>query len=194
MKIKELIEGLKEISVPVDKLRPNKWNFNEQDQYQMDALVESRRRFGSIYPVIVRQSGEWYDIIDGEHRWIAAIKRNEPTVRVKNLGEISDDLLKELMLILNEARGNPDQVRLAEVVGRLKEENPDLVLPYSEQYLEELKKIKVEPFNPNEYAVTDDVFAALRSQSQLCTDSGHDFKRVRTRRCKKCRMVEILPS
>lgn len=190
--LKEIIENLKEVELPVDKLRPNKWNFNEQDQYQMDALIESRRKFGEIYPVIVRQSGEWYDIIDGEHRWKAALKRNEPTIKVKNLGEINDDLLKELMLILNESRGNPNQIRLAQLVSKLKDANPNLVLPYSDYYLAELKKVRVEPFNPAEFAISDGVFEMLRGKTQLCLKEGHKFKLIKMRRCKKCRLVEVL--
>ncbi len=192
MNLKDLIESLPEISIPIGKVHPNNWNFNEQDQYQMASLKYSAETYGEIYPCIVRELNGGFEIIDGEHRWMVATSLGKPTIKAKNLGRIDDNTAKELMIILNESRGNPNQLKLAQVIRNIKIGNEELVLPYSNSYLEELKRIKPEPFTPRDFNIEEGTFEYLRKASSLCEKGNHDLKNFRGRKCKKCQMIEVI--
>ncbi len=103
-------------------------------------LVESMRQFGYVQPIIVRElAPDRYEIINGEHRWRAARELNMPEIAVMNLGVIADSRAKQLVVILNELGGTPDQVRLSDLLRDINIEvsTADLlkVLPFTEKEL-----------------------------------------------------------
>src|SRR5687767_10578366 len=61
------------MDLPIDEVVPNKYQprtvFHEQS---LSELAQSIRSDGVIQPVIVRRSGEGYELITGERRWRAA--------------------------------------------------------------------------------------------------------------------------
>lgn len=63
----------KSVSCGIEELRPNRYqprkNFNDDKQKD---LVSSIKSSGIIQPIIVRKSGNGYEIIAGERRWRAA--------------------------------------------------------------------------------------------------------------------------
>jgi len=94
-------------------------------------LKESVARFGMVQPVIVRclvpsdlkvdEKGEFehYEIIDGEHRWRAAVEMGFEEIDVWDLEGCDDATAKALTLALNELRGKPEDRRLAALVSDL---------------------------------------------------------------------------
>jgi ParB/RepB/Spo0J family partition protein len=57
----------------VDRLRPNDYNPNRMTDAEFDELVAEVRHLGRLpKPVVVRQEGEGYIVVDGEHGWRAA--------------------------------------------------------------------------------------------------------------------------
>ena len=198
--LRTLIDSLEEQKVATNLLQPNKWNFNQQTDEQLQALSYSRKKFGELYPIIVREIDNGYEIIDGEHRWRTAVKNNIAVVSIKNLGRISDDLVKEMMLVLNETRGNPDHIALAELVVKLKKENPSLVLPYKEKFVNNLMMytadyIDTEAAKRAQEELKASLFQQVSSSVvSLCKNGGHKFTRVKLRRCKKCGIVKVLPN
>jgi ParB family chromosome partitioning protein len=59
--------------LPVEKLRPNP-NQPRKDfePAALEALADSLRQKGVIQPLVVRPSGDIYEIVAGERRWRAA--------------------------------------------------------------------------------------------------------------------------
>jgi len=140
-------------AIEVGFLHPNNWNPNKMDDEMLAKEVESIREFGFLDPLTVRAMylanpdlmpnapvGGW-EIIDGEHRWIAAQKlgmRTVPCVVV----EADDDTAKQMTVVLNDLRGKPKEEKLAALVRDLSERRSMLdlerVLPYRRERLEEM--------------------------------------------------------
>jgi ParB-like chromosome segregation protein Spo0J len=105
------------IQVSTDACEPNPWNYNAQSTETFAKLVASIRKHGYVQPAVVREMGEGrYQILGGEHGWRAAIELNMPEISIVNLGVVPDARAKELSILLNELHGDPDQVRLADVL------------------------------------------------------------------------------
>ncbi len=60
------------ISVPVEKIRPNR-NQPRKDfqQEPLSELEESIRKHGLLQPIVVRRADNGYEIVAGERRWRA---------------------------------------------------------------------------------------------------------------------------
>jgi len=194
-KLKQKIARVEETQVPTSSLRPNKWNFNVQNERRFRSLKATLDRFGRIYPIIVRaiEDGK-YEIIDGEHRWKALRQLRVKLTPVKNLGKVSDIVAKELMAILNKTRGEANLERLgvslARIVRTMEEEgeNPLELLPYDESQFKRLMASTENFEPPEEGAIDDKEWDDVRKSTRLCT--SHKFRKVKMRRCKKCGTLE----
>lgn len=130
--------------VPIDQLKPNPWNYNEQSKFMMDKLKKSIKEFGFVEPITVRTGNEkgdfgFYEIIGGEHRWLVAKDLGMKTIRVNNLGVMNDGQMKKLLIVLNETKGRPNTNALSEIIADLTKTNVDMsVLPYDEAELNSL--------------------------------------------------------
>jgi len=59
--------------IELEKIHPNEWNPNEQDEVTFNQLVKTISEEGFDQPIVVHQRGEDdYVIIKGEHRWRVA--------------------------------------------------------------------------------------------------------------------------
>ena len=59
--------------VPVEKVRPNPNQPRRSfDQDKLEELAASIKEYGIIQPLVVRPSGEYYEIVAGERRWRAS--------------------------------------------------------------------------------------------------------------------------
>lgn len=75
------VEVLRAVMVPVKNLHPNDWNPNVQSEATFEGLKAEIERDGfghplGVVPVILSESdapGDHYRIIEGEHRWRAAV-------------------------------------------------------------------------------------------------------------------------
>lgn len=115
-------ENRPEAVVPIEKVEPNvnqpRKNFDE------DALIElseSIKLHGIVNPLIVRNKGEYYEIIGGERRWRAAklAGLTEVPIIVRNL---DDRQVAEIGLIDNIQRENLNPIEEALAYKRLIEE------------------------------------------------------------------------
>ena len=142
----------------INKVEPNPWNPNVQNEQQFNAEIESISNNGFLAPILVRAIDDHYQIIDGEHRLKALKeiiekkiegKRNVPDL-VK-LGQIpaividvDDANAKKLTIIMNETRGRADFAKLGALLAEIKVDLPDdlaVGLPYTETQLNELMEI-----------------------------------------------------
>ena len=112
------------LEVDVDRLSPNDHQPRLQmDDAKLDELAASIKTNGVIQPILVRRSGERYQIIAGERRWRAAQRAGLRTVPVV-VREVSagDKQVLELALIENLQREGLNPVDEALAYQRLASE------------------------------------------------------------------------
>lgn len=129
------------IVIQADRIRPNQWNPNEMTSEMFAKERASIREFGFIDPLTVRASGEWFEIIDGEQRWMAG-KAEGISEFPCILIDVDDDTARELTIILNDTRGQFVEDRLAALVRdlakRREESRLEHILPYDRGRLDQL--------------------------------------------------------
>jgi hypothetical protein len=125
------------------------------DAEMFGKAIESIHEFGFVDPVTVREVGaDRYQIVDGEHRWKAALEHSDAcdllagahtgfdVLSVWNLGLVEDDVAQQLTIVLNETRGEAKQDRLAALVQGLAERNDErrlrTVMPFTAERFAEL--------------------------------------------------------
>jgi ParB-like chromosome segregation protein Spo0J len=141
--------------LPIAKVHPNSWNPNKQSERQFEAEVESILAHGFLAPILVRESKNGFEILDGEHRRKAmsiiidkgmkGAKNVPDLVAAKSIPaiviEVGDAQAKKLTVIMNETRGRAELGELAILLGSISDEMGDELLtglPYSEKQLADL--------------------------------------------------------
>lgn len=160
-------------SLPIDKVTPNVWNPNVQNEHQYRAEIESILTNGFLAPILVREVTEGeYEVIDGEHRH-RALKQifdegktghyNIPELAKKRLIpaviiDADEATAKKLTVIMNETRGRADMASLGALLASIRPTfGDDLVvgLPYTENQLQEL--IEIGNFDWNELTSSPEI-------------------------------------
>ncbi len=104
---------------PVEELKPHhqqpRKTFNDA---KMAELVASIREKGVIQPLVVRHTGDHYQIIAGERRWRAAQKAGLKEVPVV-IQDVSEDWALEMALIENIQREDLNPIEEAEAYKHL---------------------------------------------------------------------------
>ena len=110
------------ISVKVSQVEPNDYNFNVMTATLLAKEKESIKRFGVVkVPLVWEPKTGHYVIIDGEHRYKVIKEAGEEKITVRNLGKIPMKDAKQLTILLNEIRGEPDFTKLTKLFGSLSE-------------------------------------------------------------------------
>jgi ParB family chromosome partitioning protein len=105
--------------LPIERVHPNKTQPRKHfDETTLLELVSSISTQGVLQPIVVRKSGEGYEIVAGERRWRAATRAglHEIPAVVK---EFSDMVALEVALIENLQRQDLDPLEEAEGYHRL---------------------------------------------------------------------------
>ena len=126
--------------IALDKMRENDWNPNHVSDAIMRALVRSIREGGFVQPLVVREAGEGFEILDGAHRFRALMELGEKhadCVVVKD----SDEAARMRTLTMNRLRGSLDHGELARLIDEmaLEDERVMETLAYSEKELSEIR-------------------------------------------------------
>lgn len=104
---------------PIEELKPHhqqpRKTFNDA---KMAELVASIREKGVIQPLVVRFTGEYYQIIAGERRWRAAQKAGLKEVPVV-IQDVSEDWALEMALIENIQREDLNPIEEADAYRNL---------------------------------------------------------------------------
>lgn len=130
-------------TVKIDTLVGNAWNPNKQSDFKYAQTRKVIREFGFLDPCTVRsgrEKGKLFkkkEIIDGEHRWLAAKDEGLTEVLILDVGRMSDAKAKVLTDIMNNLRGENDPLKWAEMVQSVQEEDSSQLqyLPYQEDEL-----------------------------------------------------------
>jgi ParB family chromosome partitioning protein len=113
------------LEVEIDRLSPNKFQPRAQvDDQRLEELAKSIRSNGVIQPIVVRKSGDRFQIIAGERRWRAARKAGlmRVPIVVREVEAGDQRALLEMALIENVQRENLNPIDEAQAYRRLSEE------------------------------------------------------------------------
>ena len=114
------------IPITVDKIHPNTWNPNSMKPEIFEALVEDIRRSGFLGAILVRpcgcpnMEGKHYEIVDGEHRWLASQDRRLDLKEIPCYVVERDDVSARIETVTrNREHGELVREKLAKLVGEL---------------------------------------------------------------------------
>lgn len=115
-------KDLPNLQVEVDRIAPNRLQPRRSfDAERIEELAASIRDQGMIHPLLVRRSGEGYELIAGERRLRAAVKAGLKEVPVV-VREASDNESLQLALIENLQREDLNPIEEASAYQRLQGE------------------------------------------------------------------------
>lgn len=117
----EIAQGNRRIvEIPLRELKPSPFQPRQAfDPARLAELVESIKESGLIQPLVVRKSGDAYELIVGERRLKAIEKLNWETAPALVIDEISNEKVMEMALIENIQRENLNPVEEANAYYRL---------------------------------------------------------------------------
>lgn len=105
----------KPASASVRLLHPNRHQPRRTfDADSLSELTASLQRHGVLQPVVVRASGDGFEIISGERRWRAAQQAGMTEVPIVVRDGVSDDEMLELALVENVQREDLNAIERAE--------------------------------------------------------------------------------
>lgn len=107
------LERLKVEYVPIDSIKPNKYNPNRQSEHDFNLLLKSMTEDGFTQPIVCQQDSR--EIVDGEHRWRAAGKLGYTEIPVVFVN-MTEAQRRIATLRHNRARGSEDVDLSAEVL------------------------------------------------------------------------------
>lgn len=108
-----VVERSPETRAKVTDLAPSPFQPRKSmDDELLKSLADSIREHGIIQPILVRKSGDGYQIIAGERRWRAALIAKMEEVPIREL-DISDSQAMELALVENLQREDLSSVEVA---------------------------------------------------------------------------------
>ena len=102
--------------VLISALKPNDWNPNKVDPINQEKLERSLSQYGQQMPLIIREVMGEKEIVDGEHRWRAAMTLGWESIQAINLGEVSVEEAMRKTLIANSRYGQDDNAKLFEIL------------------------------------------------------------------------------
>jgi hypothetical protein len=134
----------------------NPWNPNRMTAAMFAKALESIELYGFIDPILVRESGGRYQIIDGEHRWRAGITLGISSFPVVCIDGVDDATAKKLTIVMNELHGQADPQKMGDLLNEILSDTSldDLLvaLPYDESilagYLGQVSLPPLEPVSP----------------------------------------------
>ncbi len=127
-------------TVSIFKCEANPWNPNKQSKEMFDKEVASIKELGLLGSILVREIGNIYQILDGEHRYKACLELGYTDITVESLGELPDQDAKLLTVLLNNLHGEDDIEKRAKIFEELNSGQLQL-LPFSDQEIQNEKKL-----------------------------------------------------
>ena len=102
------------LEIPIDRVKPNPHQPRKRfDDASLAELTDSIRTSGVIQPIVVRRSGDGYELIAGERRWRAARQAGLATIPGV-VREVTNAESLELALVENLLREDLNPIEAAE--------------------------------------------------------------------------------
>ena len=161
------------VMIPLDKLRISAHNVradeffgDEEDQ----AFVKNVGSYGVIFPIIVRQVGDMYDVYSGRRRFLAA-KENGLTEIDCIVKEAYDEEALDISLIENIHRKNLDPVTIGRALKRRMDSTGIKLTAYA-------KKLGISKSTMSEYLKMNDLSPDMQNEVQTGTVTFKDALKV----------------
>lgn len=100
--------------IPIESLRRSPWELRKVLKRSMDYIVlrESIRNRGILTPLLVREIEDWWEIIDGAHRYEIAMDCRIPSIPCLVIQATDEDVLR-LQVVMNAGFIETDPVEYA---------------------------------------------------------------------------------
>ena len=106
-------QGLKSLDIDVQAIDPNPFQPRRQfSEQELDSLAQSIKEHQQLQPILVRRSGDRYQLISGERRLRATVRAGLKTIRAE-LRDADDRLVAELAIIENLQRKDLNAIEKA---------------------------------------------------------------------------------
>ena len=111
------------VMIDINRVEPNRSQPRKTfDEDGILELADSIKQFGILEPLLVRDKGDYYDIIFGERRWRAARKAGLKEVPAIIRNDLTEQQIVEIQLIENIQRENLNPIEEALAYERLVKE------------------------------------------------------------------------
>ncbi len=101
-------------TLPIEKITPNPFQPRKVfDPKALEELRDSIQNHGILQPVVVRQSGQGFELISGERRWRASQMAGLEQIPAIVREGVTDDQMLELALVENVQRQDLDPIEKA---------------------------------------------------------------------------------
>ncbi len=157
--------------VNISLVKPNPWNPKDKQREEFQKVKKSVETNGLRSPIVVRNKGEYYEIIDGEQRYTACLELGFENIIIYDEGDLDDKTAKELTVWYQQQVPFND-LELSELIKDLSVDYSfkDLNLPYNEEEL--MNYINLTNFEFKDYAET--LPEPIEEKKEvLCPNCGH---------------------
>jgi ParB/RepB/Spo0J family partition protein len=122
--VRVVVKKTEVIELPIEKIKPNKWNPNVMTTDLFNALVENIKEIGMVEPILVVPDTEeegMYIVISGEHRWDAVKVLDYKTVPAIIRDNFSEDAQKFQTVRMNVLKGKMDPIKFTQLFDEMAE-------------------------------------------------------------------------
>lgn len=145
--------------LPINKLVKAKWNYKNDDEEKKQKLKNNILKNGQIENIIVRELGDKYEVVNGNHRLDVLLELKKKKVFCYNLGKISTAQAKKIAIETNETKFENDLLKLADLFSDISKEFSITELaetmPFTEKELQNFLELKNFEWPDNE--LEDDI-------------------------------------
>jgi hypothetical protein len=137
------------ITIKLNQIQANTWNCNYLGQKETQALKQHMQKDGpeKTQPIIVRkipnnnqqQQQDYYEIVDGEHRWAIAKELEWETINAIER-DVNDQQSKSLCITYNRLRGRLNWIKLYDIIKK----DQDTGINLTEAYKDALSDKEIE--------------------------------------------------
>ncbi len=100
--------------IDIKDIKGTDWNYKFEDKAGEQRLLNSIKTDGQLRPIIVRENGKGYSIIEGSKIFRACQDAELKEIKVINLGKLRPPDSARISILLNETQFKTDYIELAE--------------------------------------------------------------------------------